>query len=1298
MPRTKRNCKAVDRDRDPDRDPDDDAATDPLADFQPLPASADLDNDNDDDDYVSKPAAKRGRRPNNASTTSRKSAASRASKAKAAAAHIPFEPHAIDDPIPEAPARPLLDPPSGDTSPYGAAEISPFPWQLPVTVPETASNWWQLMDLDPGNPQSAVLLLGNETFTSSTLLTFPDEAHLHPETSAFVGPPEFAFFQVPYFLREPILQCKRPRLESNGLQSTDYRCNPIFESHTYSLPVDMRDPLLKRQFDGTGDNFTLYSDVFNKHLRGDKHLERYMEKNKGYHWFPGGSTPLAFLREIKFVPRAHFVRPASVPAVGDSADAEPSELSELFLFDVGSADSIGLKVTPSMEEYLAVLVRPHPKESYTTDGSQGESDSKEQPNELQERTSWRYIASVYLRLDKLQAVFQGPNKAQSQSDVHALLKLFSQTRPVNFRRPRHGRTDPALASSTDFANRARQLEISVDPISTFSSKHIGEASDSSGFIVQLGPDGPFYDPNQGLFASHYSALSGELTTIDGRRPKHVIHYSRSSGLVGRPIYDKSISNRQRMLNALHLIAAQPCTRPEPIPTAHLPRMPSRATLIVTAGVCIAHWESLAHQVLGSSASIVTLTSVASLQPTSLRDMLVADVVIISDKLLLDPNAWTRRAVFPKDFSLENVTPNKLQLTGSQQEYYYGTQEQHAAYMDFLRQDVPARRFEHMATWRSSPNKNMVEATASFFADVTVAYWHRIVLDRWTEVSSLYSLLASRAWVALDPPDRVSYTGNRMGFAQGGVFMDLAHTLSVVADTEKVPLPAVEFEVEQVYTSPVDLALEVIGTAQGGHSAQSWVRLRISVANMRTSDEDRGYPYLSASVFDKWKLFQVAKELGTMCDEFRAEQQAAIHRLRDTITQVHSAAKDLKALELTLAVLYHGLKKECLASHGWIRTFLEDVVKDAPEVKLNEHIDFDRFQLRNSSYDRYAYRPAAYDDTGASLWDYRTLDSHVQAVLGAVKSLAKARTGWDSCEGALRLVRNTTKVEGWMAKIVHGGQQGVGEPVVDVICCPSCNMELADDTKLVVSSTTLAFAHCPSCLPTTSDLDCQLLKFEFAPVPNIKRSRQWLAHVVEAEERGSKFLIWPRTLIQSLVLQAMHVLSSDTDARADAEPKRIAMFMSADHVKAASRCFKLFNVPCVKLNGKHAYKSLKKLYSAQANAIRDDENSDMAAIYADTVGDESSNASGISAPKHVAIVLVDVACPRINRVRIPGVTHVFLGSRWRDIGPATCVATALRPPNEEQREIKVVTFTGDAFCDTGTVDSSLVARLPPRKYE
>ncbi|ORZ30521.1 hypothetical protein BCR44DRAFT_1516981 [Catenaria anguillulae PL171] len=240
MPRTKRTV-----------DDDDD--------YQPQPGSA----ENDNDDYKDKPTAKRGRRSTNGPATLRSSKASSKSSAR-----IPFVPDAIDDPIPIASILPPLPHATvDDTHSHNrhAAANPPFPWELPVAVPETATNWWQeLIELNPGDPDSMAVHLQDVRFTTTTLLSFPDPLYLDPETFAFVGPSDFAFFQVPYLTREPYLRAiMRPKRLVDGRVDVNPLGNPRFEHCTHHLPIDDFAPLVSTKFKNTADDHRAYSKAFN---------------------------------------------------------------------------------------------------------------------------------------------------------------------------------------------------------------------------------------------------------------------------------------------------------------------------------------------------------------------------------------------------------------------------------------------------------------------------------------------------------------------------------------------------------------------------------------------------------------------------------------------------------------------------------------------------------------------------------------------------------------------------------------------------------------------------------------------------------------------------------------------------------------------------------------------------------------------------------------------------------------------------------------------------------------------------
>ncbi|ORZ29852.1 hypothetical protein BCR44DRAFT_1465601, partial [Catenaria anguillulae PL171] len=118
-------------------------------------------------------------------------------------------------------------------------------------------------------------------------------------------------------------------------------------------------------------------------------------------------------------------------------------------------------------------------------------------------------------------------------------------------------------------------------------------------------------------------------------------------------------------------------------------------------------------------------------------------------------------------------------------------------------------------------------------------------------------------------------------------------------------------------------------------------------------------------------------------------------------------------------------------------------------------------------------------------------------------------------------------------------------------------------------------------------------------------------------------------------------------------KRIAIFLTADHIKTVSSWLKLLNVPYVIVDNKSMYAPLKALYNARS-----------------------------SAPANMFPLFCGFRIASQARLRIPAVSHVFLASGWRRSNdPSSFIATALRPPNEEQSAIHVTSFTVDSCCES-----------------
>ncbi|ORZ29682.1 hypothetical protein BCR44DRAFT_60263 [Catenaria anguillulae PL171] len=467
------------------------------------------------------------------------------------------------------------------------------------------------------------------------------------------------------------------------------------------------------------------------------------------------------------------------------------------------------------------------------------------------------------------------------------------------------------------------------------------------------------------------------------------------------------------------------------------------------------------------------------------------------------------------------------------------------------------------------------------------------------------------------------SGKKARYRHAGVFLEQAHRLAVNATIPTAPT-VLEVSLQHVFPSPLELALSTIVDAL----------------------TDRAYPWVL------WQLVEVVNIINKWTRQFQQELQAALPLALSAIQRLFSVAKGHKAIEIALLVLDRDLRRQSVDNQSWIKEALEYMSSHAPKVIRNRHIDLEYYKLVVSKDEHHMYRPKTYNDDGEGLHldERRDLDGAIRAVCQAVELVAKARTNWDVCLSTLQLARNTAVAEGWLAACVHDGNKGVR--------CPGCGIRLVDGDKLFVSSAADGVS-CKGCLPDLPENGRLDLRFEFNPANNIKRSRDWCKKLVTIATAGSDKRIWPNAFIQTLVLQAVQVSSASDDQSEEPDSaalqlKRIAIFLTADHIKTVSSWLKLLNVPYVIVDNKSMYAPLKALYNARSSAPAN----------------------------HVPIVLVDSALPRRARLRIPAVSHVFLASGWRRSNdPSSFIATALRPPNEEQSAIHVTSFTVDSCCES-----------------
>ncbi|ORZ30522.1 hypothetical protein BCR44DRAFT_1488546 [Catenaria anguillulae PL171] len=549
------------------------------------------------------------------------------------------------------------------------------------------------------------------------------------------------------------------------------------------------------------------------------------------------------------------------------------------------------------------------------------------------------------------------------------------------------------------------------------------------------------------------------------------------------------------------------------------------------------------------------------------------------------------------------------------------------HIESIRRDNPLRRFELLAAFTGASSADVFETSCGLTADATFAYWHRIVVDHWTEVPSVHSLLAARSWIALDS-QRYMDSGKKARYGHAGVFLEQAHRLAVNATIPTAPT-VLEVSLQHVFPSPLELALSTIVDALTDRT-NPWVLVRKKLQAMRKAETHDGYPYLPSSLYAKWQLVEVVNIINKWTRQFQQELQAALPLALSAIQRLFSVAKGHKAIEIALLVLDRDLRRQSVDNQSWIKEALEYMSSHAPKVIRNRHIDLEHYKLVVSKDEHHMYRPKTYNDDGEGLHldERRDLDGAIRAVCQAVELVAKARTNWDVCLSTLQLARNTA----------------------DGVSCKGC---LPD-------------------LPENGPLD---LRFEFNPASNIKRSRDWCKKLVTIATAGSDNRIWPSAFIQTLVLQAVQVISAGGDQSEEPDSaalqlKRIAIFLTADHIKTVSSWLKLLNVPYVIVDNKSMYAPLKALYNARSSAPA----------------------------KHVPIVLVDSALPRMARLRIPAVSHVFLASGWRrSDDPSSFIATALRPPNEEQSAIHVTSFTVDSCCESVPLVADEI-KLPSRTQE
>ncbi|ORZ29850.1 hypothetical protein BCR44DRAFT_1038887 [Catenaria anguillulae PL171] len=294
-------------------------------------------------------------------------------------------------------------------------------------------------------------------------------------------------------------------------------------------------------------------------------MQRFRAKNHGP-WSHKTNYGLDGLSYPQISLRPAFLRPAfSAPGVGDPL---PADSHKSHLFELTGSSRLGPKFSKPLTGLAVIVVRPHPDESYCLyQPVAGKDVDRAQANPaVERRMEWKYIVSVYLRLDSVASGLACKN----QQSIHELLALFPTTRHAAFDKDTDANklnlsSDPVLcADSSQFVRQVDQImtrgRVQHVPVL---DRHLRGRPRREG-VVQLGPGGPFYDPVSGLFSAKYGPLDPQAR-LAGFLSSQLQPRPNGSGFVINLVRDVTTRRTIQLANVITLISTFPLLSAHPIP-------------------------------------------------------------------------------------------------------------------------------------------------------------------------------------------------------------------------------------------------------------------------------------------------------------------------------------------------------------------------------------------------------------------------------------------------------------------------------------------------------------------------------------------------------------------------------------------------------------------------------------------------------------------------------------------------------------------------------------------------------------